>query len=543
LTAKSLGSILIAGVVLIMLAILPNASYGQDRDTILVNYGNVNATPMNVAINQRVTVGVYVNTGDSGYVADVHFCLGTEDQYIDSMLSSTEGTWYYPFTEWDFVAFSDPFTSPPNPEGWSAQAFFGWARINPTGDAPWLQSATLLHLIDFKYKLANNHDNIGDDPWALGPGLSPFQGPSNAGDTLGGLGFEVDEHFSQFHFTGGGYIEGIVSNSGGTPIEGVSIINEATSKEAITDDTGFYHMGLYPGMHNFTVSHPDYIEQNITGINIVLGTTTTQDVTLSMLGAIGGTITDFEDNPIEGAEVTIDGNTGTTGADGTYSITGLVAGTYTVTVTHVDYVTSTIEDVDIVLDQTTTLDVVMNRLGGITGVVTDADIGTLIEGVVVSLYPGAETATTDNVGVYTFSDLEPDTYDSLVFAHPNYRDTVEFGIVVEYNINTQVDMGMEFGVGIYDGTSSIPMEYSVKQNYPNPFNATTTIEYGIPEASHVTIDIYDVLGRRVETLINQYQSAGYHQVTWKAGSQTSGMYFFKIQANDYVEQKSMMLLK
>lgn len=543
MTAKNLSSILIAGAVLIMLAILPNTSYGQDRDTILVNYGNVNATIMNVAINQRVTVGVFVNTGDSGWVADVHFCLGTANQYIDSMLSETEGVWYYPFTEWDFKAFSAPYTSPPNPEGWSAQAFFGWARINPTGEAPWLHTTTLTRVVDFKYKLANNHHNIGDDPWALGPGLSPFQGPSNAGDTLGGLGFEVDENFSQFHFTGGGYIEGIVSNSAGTPIVGASIINEHTSKEAITDDTGFYHMGLFPGSHNFNISHPDYIEQDITGINIVLGTTTTVDVTLLMLGSIAGTITDFEDNPIEDATVTIDGNTDTTGADGVYSITGLDAGTYTATVTHADYVTAVIEDIQVILDQITTQDVVMNRLAGITGVVTDADVGTFIEGAVVHLFPGGTTATTNNVGVYTFTALNPATYDSLVFIHPSYFDTTAYDIVVEYNVNTQADMEMRLRTGIDNGNSSIPMTYSIKQNYPNPFNATTTIEYGIPEAARVTIDIYDVLGRRVETLVDQYQSAGYHQATWKAGSQTSGMYFFKIQANDYVEQKSMMLLK
>jgi len=543
LTAKNLSSILIAGVVLFMVAILPNSSYGQVRDTILVNYGNINATPMDVAINFRVTVGVFVNTGDSGWIADIHLCLGTADQYVDSILSSTEGAWFYPFTEWDFAAFSDPFTSPPNPEGWTAQAFFGWARVNPTGEAPWLHSTTLLHIADFKYKLDNNHHNIGDDPWALGPGLSPYQGPSNAGDTLGGFGYVVNEHYSRFHFTGGGYIEGIVSNSAGNPIVGASVINAHTSKEAITDNTGFYHMGLFPGNHDFNYSHPDYVSRDTTGISIVLGVTRTVNFRLLMLGVLNGTVTNYEDNPIQGAVVTIGSHADTTGADGQYSITGLDAGTYTVTVTHANYVTSVIEDVMIALDVTTTQDVMMNRLGGITGVVTDADIGTFIEGVVVHLFPGNTTATTNNVGVYTFAALNPATYDSLVFAHPEYRDTVEYDIVVDYNVNTQVNMGMEFGVGIDDGNSSMPMTYSIKQNYPNPFNATTTIEYGIPEAAHVTIDVYDVLGRRVETLVNGFQSAGYHQITWKAGSQTSGMYFFKIQANNYVEQKSMMLLK
>ena len=543
MTIKNLTSILIAGAVLIMMPILPNTSYGQDGDTIIVNYGNVNATPMNVAINQRVTVGVFVNTGESGWVADIHLCLGTMDQYIDSMLSSTEGVWYYPFTEWDFVDFSDPFTSPPNPEGWSAQAFFGWASFNPIDGGPWLHTTTLTRVVDFKYKLDNNNHNIGDDPWAIGPGLNPSQGPSYAGDTLAGLGFVVNEHFSQFHFTGGGYIEGIVYNSAGTPIVSASIINEQTRKEAITDDTGFYHIGLYPGTHNFTFSHPDYISRDTTGISVVLGTTRTVDFTILMLGALNGKITNFEGSPIQGAAVTIDGNTDITGADGHYSIAGLDAGTYTVAVTHADYVPSVIENVVIILDVTTTQDVVMDCLGGITGVVTGADVGTFIEGAVASLFPGGRTATTNDAGVYTFADVQPGTYDSLLFTHPGYYDTTATDIVVEYNTNTRADMEMEILTGIDNGNSSIPMTYSIKQNYPNPFNATTTIEYGIPEAAHVTIDIYNVLGRRVETLVDQYQSAGYHQITWKAGSQTSGMYFFKIQANDYIEQKSMMLLK
>lgn len=543
MTAKKFGSILIAGVVLVMLAILPNTSYGQDRDTILVNYGNINATPINVAINQRVTVGVYVNTGDSAWVADCHFCLGTADQYIDSILSSTEGQLFYPLTEWEFAAFSDPFTSPPNPEGWSAQALFGWARINPNGDAPWLHTTTLTHIADFKYKLDNNNINIGDDTWAIGRGLSPFQGPSNAGDTLGGLGYVINEHYSQFHFTGGGYIEGIVSNSSGTPIVGASIVNTATGKITTTDATGFYHMGLYPGTHSFTYSHPDYISRDTTGILIQLNQTRTVNFRLQMLGAIGGTITNYEGNPIQNATVTVSGHSVNTGADGHYLITELAAGTYSVVFVHVDYVDSVIAGVVVVLDQTTTLNYMMNRLGGITGIVTDADVGTFIEGVVVHLWPGNTTRTTNNVGVYTFANLNSDTYDSLVFAHPDFRDTTAYDIVVGYNINTQVDIGMEFGVGIDDGYSSMPLEYSVKQNYPNPFNASTTIEYGLPEAGRVTIEIYDVLGRQVATLVDEYQSAGYHQAIWKAGSQTSGMYFFRIQANDYVDQKSMMLLK
>jgi len=81
------------------------------------------------------------------------------------------------------------------------------------------------------------------------------------------------------------------------------------------------------------------------------------------------------------------------------------------------------------------------------------------------------------------------------------------------------------------------------QNYPNPFNARTTIEYALPEAGHVTIDVYDLLGRKIATLVDGYKDAGRHSVNWDAGTVASGIYFYKIQAGSNVEIRRMMLLK
>ena len=100
----------------------------------------------------------------------------------------------------------------------------------------------------------------------------------------------------------------------------------------------------------------------------------------------------------------------------------------------------------------------------------------------------------------------------------------------------------ESEVGI-DDEKNIPVEFSPSQNYPNPFNAQTTIEYGLPIASHVVIEIYDLLGNRIITLIDESQEAGHHQVTWNAESQSSGMYFYRVQAGKYVETRKMLLLK
>jgi hypothetical protein len=69
------------------------------------------------------------------------------------------------------------------------------------------------------------------------------------------------------------------------------------------------------------------------------------------------------------------------------------------------------------------------------------------------------------------------------------------------------------------------------------------IQYSLPEASYVTIDIYDILGRKIETLVQGVQPAGYHQVIWHASNQSSGTYFYRIQAGEYDETRKMVLLK
>jgi len=105
---------------------------------------------------------------------------------------------------------------------------------------------------------------------------------------------------------------------------------------------------------------------------------------------------------------------------------------------------------------------------------------------------------------------------------------------------------VDYVMGI-DG-SMIPMEFALLQNYPNPFNPVTTLRYDIPENSHVTITIYDMLGRQVKTLINQTQDAGYRSVIWDATNDygkpvSAGIYLYQIQAGEYISTKKMVLLK
>ena len=94
----------------------------------------------------------------------------------------------------------------------------------------------------------------------------------------------------------------------------------------------------------------------------------------------------------------------------------------------------------------------------------------------------------------------------------------------------------------------LPMDYNLYQNFPNPFNPVTTLRYDIPENSHVTITIYDMLGRQVKTLINQTQNSGYRSVIWNATNDygkpvSAGVYLYQIRAGNFIQTKKMVLLK
>lgn len=90
---------------------------------------------------------------------------------------------------------------------------------------------------------------------------------------------------------------------------------------------------------------------------------------------------------------------------------------------------------------------------------------------------------------------------------------------------------------------ALPTEFRSSQNYPNPFNPSTVIEYQLPVASHVILKIYDVLGREVETLVNQLQNAGYYSVTFNAENLASGIYIYSFHTDDYTNMKKMLFLK
>jgi hypothetical protein len=101
-------------------------------------------------------------------------------------------------------------------------------------------------------------------------------------------------------------------------------------------------------------------------------------------------------------------------------------------------------------------------------------------------------------------------------------------------------------VGITDVeriNNGLVSDYSLSQNYPNPFNPTTTIQFSLPSSSNVRIIIYNALGNLVHLLVNGHYAPGRYTVTWDASSLPSGMYFYRIQTESFVDTKRLVLLK
>lgn len=136
-----------------------------------------------------------------------------------------------------------------------------------------------------------------------------------------------------------------------------------------------------------------------------------------------------------------------------------------------------------------------------------------------------------------------------------YSFPVVFGKYVKFVIHGQDDtwaqlVELEVLFDSKDGfmaeeqeIAAVPEEFALENNYPNPFNPTTTISYQLPEDSHVSIAVYNMMGQQVATLVNSQVNAGYHTVTWEAGNFPTGIYLYRIEAGDFKETKRMILLK
>jgi len=105
------------------------------------------------------------------------------------------------------------------------------------------------------------------------------------------------------------------------------------------------------------------------------------------------------------------------------------------------------------------------------------------------------------------------------------------------------DMSLDIVTGIDRNNQPFPKKFMLKQNYPNPFNPKTIINYELRITSNVELSIYNLLGQKVATLVNEQQQAGYHQVEWDASGFSSGVYYYRIEAGEFQDVKKMILLR
>ena len=99
-----------------------------------------------------------------------------------------------------------------------------------------------------------------------------------------------------------------------------------------------------------------------------------------------------------------------------------------------------------------------------------------------------------------------------------------------------------------DEINQLPHAFNLYNNYPNPFNPVTTLRYDLPEDALVNITIYDIMGRIVRTLINSQQNAGFKSIQWNANNDagsplSAGLYLYKVETDNFVQTRKMILLK
>lgn len=94
-----------------------------------------------------------------------------------------------------------------------------------------------------------------------------------------------------------------------------------------------------------------------------------------------------------------------------------------------------------------------------------------------------------------------------------------------------------------DNSVDYEIDFTLYQNYPNPFNPVTTISYELPTRAFVKLTIYNIIGQIVDTLVNNEQERGRHQIVWDASSLPSGVYYYQLRTKDYVKTKKMLLIQ
>lgn len=190
--------------------------------------------------------------------------------------------------------------------------------------------------------------------------------------------------------------------------------------------------------------------------------------------------------------------------------------------------------------------------------------------VVVLTSPANDAEDVTLTPVFDWEESEfTDAYQFQLSADADFEDLIldlTDLIEIQYEVNEELQDGItyywrvrsgnEYGMSGWSNTSAfttetivstdidnIPLVYALNQNFPNPFNPTTQITYSIVDQTHVTLEVFDILGRRVSMLVNESKSPGRYQISFDASRMSSGVYIYRLTAGDFTSTRQMMLVK
>ncbi|MFH2037430.1 MAG: FlgD immunoglobulin-like domain containing protein [Candidatus Zixiibacteriota bacterium] len=200
-------------------------------------------------------------------------------------------------------------------------------------------------------------------------------------------------------------------------------------------------------------------------------------------------------------------------------------------------------------EDTATITIVLQNVGAVTAddisIIFETNAGLMMTNRADSVYVGS-LAPGEESGVYKWTVVVSDTaypkgfWEARVVSSNAKTYSPDGSMVAKINAPLGVD---DMGDGLI-----LPENFKLNQNHPNPFNPSTTIEYSLSRRTDVKLSVFNILGRKVTTLVNENQAAGPHAVSW-SGTDTdgepvaSGIYFYRLEADDIIETRKMVLLK
>ncbi len=150
-------------------------------------------------------------------------------------------------------------------------------------------------------------------------------------------------------------------------------------------------------------------------------------------------------------------------------------------------------------------------------------------------------ANLGNDVVVNFGLAEATLVDSVYINWPS--GLIQVVKNLEVNKKMRVIEGRDPATTIDENTIDYPNRFYLSQNYPNPFNPSTKITFALPKAETVKIDVFNIRGQKIETLLNQHMKAGIHEVEFNAENLSSGIYFYRIEAGEFQDVKKMILIR